>query len=111
MQLTHSITYGEAENLIDCGGKFVSAGYISLARSAGMTDTVCRQNHLRISAEGAGTGMKAIVSRQQVVFIKLKSQEVLNVYLFIGKVFDIFISIRRINQILIVIVRHKWKTS
>lgn len=37
MQLTHSITYGEAENLIDCGGKFVSAGYISLARSAGMT--------------------------------------------------------------------------
>lgn len=55
--------------------------------------------------------MKVIVSRQQVIFIKLKSLEVLNVYLFIGKVFDIFISIRRINQILIVIVRHKWKTS
>lgn len=48
------------------------------------------KNHLRISAEGAGTGVKAIVSRQQVVFIKLKSLEVLKAYLFIGKVFDTF---------------------
>lgn len=95
MQQTYSITYSEAENLIDCGGKFVSAECISLARSARMTIELVKipfagKNHLRISAEGAGAGVKAIVSRQQVVFIKLKSLEVLKAYLFIGKVFDTF---------------------
>ncbi len=95
IQQTHSITFGEAEHLIDCGGKFVSAECISLARSAGMTIEVvkipfCGKKPLRISAENAGMEVKAIVSRGQVAFIKLKSRQVLKAYLFIGKVFDTF---------------------
>ena len=95
MQQTHSITFGEAENLIDCGGKFVSAECISLARLTGMAIELVKipfsgENHLRISGERTGEEVKAIVSRQQVAFIKLKSLEILNAYLFIGKVFDTF---------------------
>lgn len=95
MQQTHSITFDEAENLIDCGAKFISAECISSARSAGMTIELVRlpfveERELRISSEKTGQEVQAIVSRQQVSFIKLKSLDKLNAYLFIGKIFDTF---------------------
>lgn len=95
MRQTHSITFGEAENLIDCGARFISAECIALARSAGMAIALQRlpfsdENELLISTERMGQGVKALVSRRQVAFIKLKSREILNASLFIGKVFDTF---------------------
>lgn len=95
MQHLQSITFSEAENLIDCGGKFISAECISLARLEGMAIELVKmpyggENPLRISAGSEGTRVKAVVSCRQVAFIKLRSMEVLKAYLFIGKVFDTF---------------------
>lgn len=90
----HSLTYEEAENLINSGVHLLYADCITLAARSNMTIRLMDTRNLElerlyISPNDTNSGVKAILTQDSVTFVRFKSLNVLPGYLLMGKLLEI----------------------
>ena len=90
----HSLTYEEAENLINSGVHLLYADCITLASRYKMTIRLTDTHDLTterlyISSDDTGSGVKAILTQDSVTFVRFTSLNVLPGYLLMGKLLEI----------------------
>lgn len=90
----HSLTYEEAENLINSGVHLLYAECITLASRYKMTIRLTDTHDLAterlyISSDDTGSGVKAILAQDSVTFVRFTSLNVLPGYLLMGKLLEI----------------------
>lgn len=90
----HSLTYEEAENLINSGIHLLYADCITLAARSNliirlMDSRDLEMERLYISPTDTGSGVKAILTQDSVAFVRFKSLNVLPGYLLMGKLLEI----------------------
>ena len=90
----HSLTYIEAEQLINSGVHLLYADCITLAARSNivirLTDTHdLSTERLYISSHDTGNSVKAILSQDSATFVRFTSLNVLPGYLFMGKILEV----------------------
>lgn len=90
----HSLTYIEAEQLINSGVHLLYADCITLAARSNivirLTDTHdLLTERLYISSHDTGNSVKAILSQDSTTFVRFTSLNVLPGYLFMGKILEV----------------------
>ncbi len=90
----HSLTYIEAEQLINSGVHLLYADCITLAARSNivirLTDTHdLLTERLYISSHDTGNSVKAILSQDSATFVRFTSLNVLPGYLFMGKILEV----------------------
>ncbi|MDD3038742.1 aspartokinase [Bacteroides sp.] len=90
----HSLTYEEAENLINSGVHLLYTDCITLASRSKLVIRLTDTNdliteRLYISSEDTGNGVKAILTQDSVAFIRFNSLNVLPGYLLMGKLLEV----------------------
>lgn len=90
----HSLTYTEAEQLINSGVYLLYSDCITLAARSNIAIRLTdlhdlNTERLYISSHDTGNNIKAILSQDSVTFIRFTSLNVLPGYLLIGKLMDI----------------------
>lgn len=90
----HSLTYEEAENLINSGVNLLYADCITLAAHSNLVIRVMDMDDLKteklyISSNDTKNAVKAILVQDSVTFVRFKSLDVLPGYLLTSKVLDV----------------------
>lgn len=90
----HSLTYTEAEQLINSGVHLLYADCVTLAARSNIVIRLTDPHDLTtgrlyISSHDAGNSVKAILSQDSVTFVRFTSLNVLPGYLFIGKILEV----------------------
>lgn len=90
----HSLTYEEAEILVNSGVHLLYADCITLAKRSHLVIRVMDADHgeterLYISSEDTPNKIKAILAQDAVTFIRFKSLDTLPGYLLMSKVIDV----------------------
>ena len=90
----HSLTYLEAEQLVNSGAYLIYMDGISLAERYGIALRLYGADNLKsermyVSAQDTGRGVKAVFVRDDVSFVRFTSKNVIPSYLFLGKLLDV----------------------
>lgn len=90
----HSLTYEEAENLVNSGINLLYADCITLAARSNLIIRLMDTRYLEIerlyiSVNDTNSGIKAILTQDSVAFVRFKSLNVLPGYLLMGKLLEI----------------------
>ena len=83
----HSLTYIEAEQLINSGVHLLYADCITLAARSNIVIRLTER--LYISSHDTGNSVKAILSQDSATFVRFTSLNVLPGYLFMGKILEV----------------------
>lgn len=90
----HSLTYLEAEQLVNSGAYLIYMDGISLAERYGIALRLygaddLKRERMYVSAQDTGHGVKAVFVRDDVSFVRFTSKNIVPPYLFLGKLLDV----------------------